>query len=912
MNWLKSGRFLPWMVLAVSLSVTYHLYENARLETLQRLQDDFDFRVREAGERIVHRMQSYEQVLHGAQGMFAASSEVKRDEFRAYISLQKLEDHFPGIQGVGFSLIVPPAQTNRHIAAVRRESSQPIFGEYTIRPAGERDIYTSIIYLEPFRDRNLRAFGYDMYSEPVRRAAMERARDNSEASISGRVQLVQETEQDVQSGFLMYMPVYKNGKPYGTVAERRANIVGWVYAPFRMKDLMHGINGERAADLGYAIHDGKEMTGKTLMYTSSDTLRGTPGNARFLRTRHLEIGGHVWTVQIHSTPAFETRIDTRKASLVAWGGIAASLMLALLAWLLVSGRARALDTAKKMNSELIESEARYRLLVELSPFCIHEIDRQGRFQSMNRAGLDMMGWEDAAKIRGLPYLSTVGAKDAERIGAELQDALKGITRHFEFTSSGDAPRHFKSCFVPLMDDSGSVSKLMGITEDITERKRMEQALFDSKDFAFSTIDALNAHICVLDEAGTILAVNQAWRDFHQANFPGHTIQDIGINYLSVCDASSGPYAEEASLMADGIRSVLAGERDIYSIEYPCHSPDEDRWFNALVTRFHSDSRHVVIAHENITERKRAEAALRESQAKLQAILDSSAVGIAWADPRGVIEYINPMFTTLFGYTSADVPNIEQWYLCAYPDPVYRKRITSIWSAEASRSLTDGTAIEPMEISVTCKDGSVKHAILMGSWAGTRLLANFSDITERKLMEEQVKRMAQYDPLTGLPNRALFSDRLQQAITAANRDKHPLALMFIDLDKFKPVNDSYGHQIGDLLLKDVATRMLDCVRESDTVARIGGDEFVIVLPIIETAQDAMVVAEKILQSLNRPFDLAGLHLGISSSIGIAIYPEHGNHETKLVKNGDTAMYQAKQSGRNNIQLYRDDMPEYTEN
>jgi diguanylate cyclase (GGDEF)-like protein/PAS domain S-box-containing protein len=178
----------------------------------------------------------------------------------------------------------------------------------------------------------------------------------------------------------------------------------------------------------------------------------------------------------------------------------------------------------------------------------------------------------------------------------------------------------------------------------------------------------------------------------------------------------------------------------------------------------------------------------------------------------------------------------------------------------------------------------------------------TDISERKEVEEHMQHMAQYDALTHLPNRALFNDRLQQAIAAAHRNKARLALMFIDLDKFKPVNDTYGHGVGDLLLKDVALRIQDCLRDSDTAARIGGDEFVILLPAIETQQDAGKVGEKILAALNRPFMLAGHTLNISGSIGVAVYPEHGKDEKLLVKSADIAMYHAKKNGRNNVKMY----------
>lgn len=170
-------------------------------------------------------------------------------------------------------------------------------------------------------------------------------------------------------------------------------------------------------------------------------------------------------------------------------------------------------------------------------------------------------------------------------------------------------------------------------------------------------------------------------------------------------------------------------------------------------------------------------------------------------------------------------------------------------------------------------------------------------------EESHRHLAQHDPLTGLANRALFSDRLGQALAGAKRDQKHLALMFIDLDRFKPVNDTYGHGVGDLLLQEVAQRMRACVRESDTVARIGGDEFVVLLRTVDSEQTALAVAEKIRQALDRPYEIAGHRLDISASLGIALYPDHGGDEIELAKNADDAMYLAKNSGRDTVRMYR---------
>lgn len=185
----------------------------------------------------------------------------------------------------------------------------------------------------------------------------------------------------------------------------------------------------------------------------------------------------------------------------------------------------------------------------------------------------------------------------------------------------------------------------------------------------------------------------------------------------------------------------------------------------------------------------------------------------------------------------------------------------------------------------------------------RLIGATEDVTERKAAEEAIKQLAFFDPLTGLPNRRLLGDRLRQALSIAKRNQKRMALMYIDLDKFKPVNDDFGHTAGDELLQVVAQRLLACVRESDTVARVGGDEFVVLLPAIDVVPDALAVAEKIHDALIAPFALSGGHcVSISSSIGIAIYPEHGSNEVELTRHADAAMYEAKATGRDQFVVF----------
>jgi diguanylate cyclase (GGDEF)-like protein len=188
----------------------------------------------------------------------------------------------------------------------------------------------------------------------------------------------------------------------------------------------------------------------------------------------------------------------------------------------------------------------------------------------------------------------------------------------------------------------------------------------------------------------------------------------------------------------------------------------------------------------------------------------------------------------------------------------------------------------------------------------RLLATVRDISDRKVAEERVQYLAYYDALTELPNRTLLHDRLAKALADARRQKYKIALLFLDLDGFKDINDSLGHSVGDLLLQEVADRLKKFAREQDTLARLGGDEFLIMLTHIKDVPDAAVATERLMDAMTAEFVIEGRHLNVSCSVGISIFPEHGADGETLIKNADVAMYCAKMSGRNNFRFFIEDM------
>ncbi len=300
--------------------------------------------------------------------------------------------------------------------------------------------------------------------------------------------------------------------------------------------------------------------------------------------------------------------------------------------------------------------------------------------------------------------------------------------------------------------------------------------------------------------------------------------------------------------------------------------------------------------EEISKRERRELELR----KLSLVVEHSPNMVIITDPEGTIEYVNPKFTQVTGYAPEEAvgktPRILKSGRTSLEE--YKRLWETIKSGKDWRGIFCNRR----------KDGEIywESVFISPVKDAEGVITNFiavkEDVTERRKTEETIHKMAYYDPLTGLPNRILFNDRLTLAIAHARRYKQMVAVMFLDLDRFKDVNDTLGHTVGDQLLKHVAERLKGSVREDDTVARLGGDEFTLLLPGVANVEDASKVAEKIIKTTRRPFKVDGHELYITTSIGVALYPDDGLNSEDLLRNADAAMYHAKEEGRDNCQFY----------
>jgi PAS domain S-box-containing protein len=392
---------LAGLVFLAALIVTTALWQNASEVAYTELQSNFSYRARDMAASIERRMAVYQQVLRGAQGFLRGSVDVSRPDFATYFNLLKLDEHFPGIEALGIATLIPRPALARHVASMRSEG----FPDYQVRPAGERDVYSAITHIEPFGGRNLRAFGFDMFSEPVRRQAMEQARDTGRAAATGKVVLVQEGSQRSLFGFLTYLPVYRAGLPLATLDQRRAALVGWIYAPFRMNDLMRGLGGEHSGDLDISIYDGDRAAPDALLFRSPGSQPRAAREPMFTRVIPTTAPGRRWTMVISSAPSLEATLDRARPRAILLTGAGLGFLLSLIVWLLASERGRALQLAGLMTHELRESrdhieaeQQRMKVILQNAYDAFIAIDHRGRITDWNAQATRLFGWSEQEAI----------------------------------------------------------------------------------------------------------------------------------------------------------------------------------------------------------------------------------------------------------------------------------------------------------------------------------------------------------------------------------------------------------------------------------------------------------------------------------------------------------------------------------
>jgi diguanylate cyclase (GGDEF)-like protein/PAS domain S-box-containing protein len=517
-------------------------------------------------------------------------------------------------------------------------------------------------------------------------------------------------------------------------------------------------------------------------------------------------------------------------------------------------------------------------------------DQAGRIQFANRAAERLLGY-GTAEIVGKTIEDFLAPGHDPFAETFRRRSFRNVERNFR-SKSGRTVELMLS-IAPVFH-RGEPAGAVIIGRDMREQRVAEREVRRAVTLLQSTLDSTADGILVTSDEGRILSHNQRfaemWRidtgilesadDKRAIDFVLDQLVDPNDFVRTVQTLYSQPEAESFDLLEfkDGRRF----ER--YSI---------GRRMEEMAT---VGSNIRVWSFRDVTSRFAAEAALRESELRYRLLFEQNAAGVCVTEFHGRIVDCNTTFASMLGYNRTEL--IGQNVSTLYARPVERDELAGM--------LRDVMSLNSVEVELRRKFGTPLWVLQNLTLAGEAVHMTVVDISDRKRAEEQIEFHAYHDVLTHLPNRKLFTDRLMQNVTRARRSGRAVAVMFVDLDHFKTINDTLGHEAGDELLLEMSRRLRDCVREDDTVARLGGDEFTIVLAELRHPEDAAGVAEKIIFAVQEPMTISGTTLEISASIGIALFPEDGNDPETLLRNADSAMYRAKESGRNTYQLCTEDM------
>ena len=948
----RGHRWMVWAVLGAGLLLTGIVWKATRVEAERETAERFAAVTNDARDAIESRVRSYSEVLRGVRALYLANDgRFSEREFTAYVAGLDLAQRYPGIQIIHYAQRVTDRERPAFEAATRR-AGEP---GYAIKPPGQRDEYVVVRHVAP-RAGNEGALGLDLAGDPVRLQALNRTRSSGELTASGPIALAQDPAR--YPGVALRLPLYELGAPTATVAQRRAGFTGMISASFVVIDIMRGLFSESLlAQIHVRIHDAGLVnvegdvalpSEKNLMFDSSRLLaeQAMPvgaTQAALNLVSSMDVGGRRWNLYFSARSGFGSAVGRWLPWLVLISGAAISLLLAGLVRSLQTSRARALAWADRATADLRASEARLteeqnrmRELIEAIPNPIFFKSTDGRYIGVNKA------WE---ALFGRARESFIGktVHDLYPHQPELADRLEAMDRalwrnpgtqlYETAITTGQGTTldtvYYKATYKNL---DGSVAGLIGMIVDITERKATEQrfrALFDNAAFGIATFDL----------RGTVTDANQKFLDML-----GYTKEHlVGRNIAEI----SAP--EDRQQCMNSAEEAIHGTAVTTTEQRFVHQDGRLLWARRTVSVIRSkDGKpdYLVNVIEDIADRKQEELRRSMEYAVTWALAEEESLialfpkvieiicrnmgwefGVAWtwdhetqalkcctswgADAPPLQQFVADCMQRAIKPEAGDQQGLLRrtyasgqvvWITDIGPAQGF-KRADLIWRAGlrgafAFPLLRGAEVVGVMEFYHRGAHESDKSLIGTAQSIGRQV----GQYMGRREAEDALKFVAGHDALTKLPNRMMFNQRLEHALALAQRGGSQLAVLFIDLDRFKVINDTLGHEVGDILLCEVAARLEAQLRATDTVARLGGDEFVV---LIENVTDPVYIgslAQKLIEGLTASFVLAGGEYSVTASIGVSTYPDDGGDVQTLLKHADIAMYRSKDQGRNTFQFY----------
>jgi diguanylate cyclase (GGDEF)-like protein/PAS domain S-box-containing protein len=557
-----------------------------------------------------------------------------------------------------------------------------------------------------------------------------------------------------------------------------------------------------------------------------------------------------------------------------------------------------------IEETLRQSEERYRTVIEEIEEGYYEIDLKGNFTFVSVAICAILGYsrEELIGMNYKVYIPEEQAKSAYETWSKAYQTGQIIKWHPLVNIRKDGTRIFvEDSISPLRNKEGKIIGFRGVTRDVTAREKMEEAIRKSEKKYRTILENMQEGYFELDLTGTVTFVNDA-----ECRNIGYSREElIGMNHRQFQDKKTAKKIREI------FTNIYSTGQPIRLLEVEIIRKDGTTGFNEISLSLIQDNEGKPIGFRgitrDITKRRQMEEAIRQSEEKYRTIINEMDEWCFEVDLAGNIVFVNDAVADAVarsvGYTLEELIGIN-----------YRSFIKKEQTGELYKIFHQvyetGKPTKNLPYEFIRPDGTIIFFELSifpkidweGKVSGFRGVGH--DITERKRTEQKLNYIATHDMLTGLPNRILFMDRLKMALAQAKRRRNSqkLAVMMLDLDHFKQVNDTLGHMVGDQLLKEISLRLTGRLRQNDTISRLGGDEFIILLPTIESRKDAAEVADIILKAFHQPFTCDNNKIISNISIGIALYPDDGHDADSLLKNSDIAMYYVKAHGRNNYKLF----------
>ena len=748
----------PWLVFAVSSVVSVWLWQTIHHDKEEILGGRFHNGVTLMARLIQEGVAENQRTVLGCAGLFAATPQVTREIWSEYVAKLDMEKSFPGVQGLGFAKRVPFSELASHVRSVQAEG----FSSYTVQPAGDREEYVPALYLKPTPDRNLLAFGYDMFSEPLRRAAMEEARDAGRTTVTGLITLVEEVPgKSAQPGFLMYHPIYTADVSAATIDDRRRTLLGYVYVPVRFCDFFDRIVSSGDPCTGIAVYDGKKTDPTHLAYTSSENLSSEKLPASyvptFAQTVTLPVYGQVWTVKFFSLPSFDDANDASKPWYVLAIALTISILLSVITYF-VGKRNRA-------EVALLKAGALQNAIFKSANFSSIATDEKGVIQIFNVGAERMLGYTAADVMNKITPADISDPQEVvARAKALSQELATPITPGFEalvFKASRGIEDIYELTYIrkdgsrfpavvsvtALRDGQGGIIGYLLIGTDNTARKQAEEALLKAGALQAAIFNSANFSSIATDAKGVIQIFNVG-----AERMLGYTAADV-MNKITPADISDPQEVvarakalsqELATPITPGFEALIfkasRGIEDIYELTYI--RKDGSR-FPAVVsvTALRDDQGGIIgyllIGTDNTArkqieeEQKQLAQRLRDHQFYTRSLFESNIDALMTTDPAGIITDVNKQMEALTGCTRDEL--IGAPFKSCFTDP--DRAEMSIKLALSEKKVTD------YELTARARDGKEtvvsynattfydRDRKLQGVFAAAR------DVTERKRLDQ---------------------------------------------------------------------------------------------------------------------------------------------------------------------------------